>query len=215
MVGLGEGLLKEFASALGLELLSLVPKFIVAIIVIIVAFLILRFVGGAIKKLLSLANIDKLIERYLRVKLPISLNTIILAIFYIGVILAVLYALISIFFGEVYIELANSLLLYGARVISVIVLAIILFAAFSSIIEKIRVESRMKGYLFFVVMLLLTAMLIDVTALSDPVKQSLYAGLSMGIGASLAVFSVWFFFHEYLDKITAKREKKKREKQQV
>ena len=215
MVGLGEGLLKEFASALGLELLSLVPKFIVAIIVIIVAFLILRFVGGAIKKLLSLANIDKLIERYLRVKLPISLNTIILAIFYIGVILAVLYALISIFFGEVYIELANSLLLYGARVISVIVLAIILFAAFSSIIEKIRVESRMKGYLFFVVMLLLTAMLIDVTALSDPVKQSLYAGLSMGIGASLAVFSVWFFFHEYLDKLVAKRERKKREKQQV
>ena len=215
MNGFEQGLLREFASTMASELLNLLPKLIIAVVVIIVAFLVLRFVGGGIKKLLTVANIDDLIDRYLGVKLPISLNTVILAIFYLGVVLAVLYGLINLFFGEAYIELANSVMLYGARVISVVLLAIILFAAFSSVIDKIRVESRMKGYLFFIITLLLTAMLIDVTALSEPVKQSLYIGLSIGIGASLAVFSIWFFFHEYLDKLVAKRERKKREKQQA
>ncbi|MCD6236301.1 MAG: hypothetical protein J7J94_04870, partial [Thaumarchaeota archaeon] len=116
---------------------------------------------------------------------------------------------INLFLGEAYVEVANSILIYGARVISVIFLAIILFAAFSSVIERIRVESRMKGYLFFIVMLLLTAMLIDVTALSEPVKQSLYTGLAIGIGASLAIFSIWFFFHEYLDAMLKQRETRK------
>ncbi len=209
MTEFGGELFKEFASALALELLGFLPKLIVAIIVIIVAFLIMRFVGGAIRRLLSLANIDELVTRYSKIRLPISINSVILVIFYIGVLLAALYALINIFLGEAYVEIANSLLIYGARVISVVVLAIILFAASSSVIEKIRVESRMKGYLFFIVMLLLTAMLIDVTALSEPVKQSLYMGLAIGIGASLAVFSIWFFFHEYLDKMLERTEKKK------
>ena len=209
MTEFGGELFKEFASALALELLGFLPKLIVAIIVIIVAFLIMRFVGGAIRRLLSLANIDELVTRYSKIRLPISINSVILVIFYIGVLLAALYALINIFLGEAYVEIANSLLIYGARVISVVVLAIILFAASSSVIEKIRVESRMKGYLFFIVMLLLTAMLIDVTALSEPVKQSLYMGLAIGIGASLAVFSIWFFFHEYLDKMLERTERKK------
>jgi len=209
MTEFGGELFKEFASALALELLGFLPKLIVAIIVIIVAFLIMRFVGGAIRRLLSLANIDELVTHYSKIRLPISINSVILVIFYIGVLLAALYALINIFLGEAYVEIANSLLIYGARVISVVVLAIILFAASSSVIEKIRVESRMKGYLFFIVMLLLTAMLIDVTALSEPVKQSLYMGLAIGIGASLAVFSIWFFFHEYLDKMLERTERKK------
>jgi len=202
-------LFKEFASALALELLGFLPKLIVAIIVLLVAFLIMRFVGGAIRRLLSLANVDDLITQYSKIRLPISINSVILVIFYLGVLIAALYALINIFLGEAYVEIANSLLIYGARVISVVVLAIILFAAFSSVIERIRVESRMKGYLFFIVMLLLTAMLIDVTALSEPVKQSLYMGLAIGIGASLAVFSIWFFFHEYLDKMLEKPERKR------
>jgi len=209
MNGISEEALERFMSQLASEFIVLVPKLILGVVTLVVAFLVLRLVGGAVRKLLSIANIDDLTEKYLRVKAPLSINSIILAIFYAGVILAAVYGLINIFLGETYIELANSLLLYGARVISVIFLAIILFVAFSGIIEKIRVESRMRGYLFFIIMLLLTAMLIDITALSEPVKSSLYTGLAIGIGASLTVFSVWFFFHEYFERLLERPSRRK------
>lgn len=183
-----------------MELLNLLPKLVVAVIGLIIAFLVLRFGGKGIRRLLAIANLDELINRYLAVKLPFSLNSMFLAIFYLGVILALIYGLINLFLGGPYIELANSVMLYGARIISIIFLVIILFVAFSTVIDKISVESRMKGYLFFIITLLLTAMLIDITALSEPVKQSLYTGLAVGIGASLAIFSAWLFFHEYLER---------------
>jgi len=201
----GYGFLEEFFSMISKEILYLTPKLLIAILMIVMAFIILRFVGSGVRKLLSMADIDGMIKRYSGIELPISFNSIILSLLYIGVVLVLIYGFINLFLGEAYIETATSVMIYGARVISVIVLAILLFTAFSAVIEKIRVESRMKGYLFFIVMLLLTAMLIDITALSEPVKQSLYIGLAIGIGASLAVFSVWFFFHEYFDKMLERK----------
>jgi len=203
----GGGILEELASRLLMDLLGFVPKLMLAVIVILLAFLVMRFIGGALRKLLGLAKIDELIAQYLRIRLPISVNSIIMAIFYVGALIAAVYGLITIFLGEAYVETANSILIYGARLISVVLLTVALFAAFSSMIERIHVESRMKGYLFFVVMLLLTAILIDLTALSEPVKQALYTGLAIGIGASLTVFSIWFFFHEYLEKVAERPER--------
>ena len=201
----GYGFLEEFFSMISREILYLMPKLLIAILMIVTAFIILRFVGSGVRKLLSMADVDGMIKRYSGIELPISFNSIILSLLYIGVALALIYGFINLFLGEAYIETATSVMIYGARVISVIVLAILLFTASSAVIEKIKVESRMKGYLFFIVMLLLTAMLIDITALSEPVKHSLYTGLAIGIGASLAVFSVWFFFHEYFDKMLEKK----------
>jgi hypothetical protein len=150
------------------------------------------------------------VEKSLGVKLSISFNSTVLWIFYTGVLLASLYGLIHIFLGPEYLSLANSALIYGARVISVIVLALILFTAFSALIEKIRIESRLKGYLLFVAMLLITTMLIDVTALSEPVKEALYMGLAIGIGASLMIFSIWFFFNEYLERLVERPGRRRR-----
>ncbi len=209
---MSEEALRRFASELMADLIGLLPKLILALIVVIAAFLILKLIGGAIRRLLRVANVDELLDKQLGIRLPLSVNSVILAIFYIGVIIAAVYAMINIFFGEAYIELANSLLIYGARIISVIFLAIILFAASSGIIERIRVESRLKGYLLFIMMLLLTAMLIDITALSEPVKHALYTGLAIGIGASLAVFSAWFFFGELWERILEEKKGASRKK---
>ncbi len=209
MNSLGDEMLKEFLSQLASELITLIPKLILAIIVMIIAFLVVKFMGNVIKKLLALANLDEAIVRHLGIRFPISLNSLILWIFYIGVFLATIYGLMHIFLGPPYLELANSVLIYGARVISVIVLALLLFTAFSAIIEKIKVESRLKGYLLFVMILLITAMLIDITALSEPVKQALYTGLAAGIGASLIIFSIWFFFGDFVEKFLEKPSRRK------
>ena len=44
--------------------------------------------------------------------------------------------------------------------------------------------------MLFIVMLLVTAMLVDITALSDPVKSALIMGISIGVGISLGVFAI-------------------------
>ena len=209
MIGVEEPILGEFLKVMFGEIADLVPKLIMGIIVIVVAFVILRILSLVVRKVLSFADVDGMIRKYTGIELPISFNGIVMALLYIGISLAVIYGLINIFLGKEYIELANSLIIYGARIISVVIITLLLFTAFSAIIERIKVESRLKGYLFFVMMLLLTAMLIDVTALSDPVKHALYTGLAIGIGASLSVFAVWFFFHEYFDKFLEARKRRK------
>jgi len=151
-----EEALEKFASELARELIELIPKLILAIIVIVAAFAILKLVGGFIRKLLKLANVDELLEKTTGARLPVTLSSIILAVFYIGI-----------------------------------------------------VESRLRGYLIFIMMLLLTAMLIDVTALSEPVKHALYTGLAIGIGASLAIFSAWFFFGEFWERALEERRAKR------
>jgi hypothetical protein len=42
---------------------------------------------------------------------------------------------------------------------------------------------------------------VDVTALSDPIKNALTSGLAIGVGISIGVFAIWFFFHDYLDEM--------------
>jgi len=203
-------LIQEFLKTLVSEIINLGPKLLAGVIIIVAAFIALRILGMIVKKVLSFADVDGMIKRYTGIELPIPFNGIVMGLLYLGIGLAAIYGLISVFLGEQYLELASSLTMYGARIISVVVIALLLFTAFSAIIERIRVESRLKGYLFFVIMLLLTAMLIDVTALSEPVKHALYAGLSIGIGASLAVFAVWFFFHEYFEKLLETKSKRKK-----
>lgn len=193
--------LEALTSKILVELINVLPKLMLAIIGVIVAFLVLRFGGRGIKRLLVIANLDDLINRYLGIRLPVSLNSIIMAIFYFGVILVMIYGLINLFLGEAYIELASSVILYGVRVASVVILGVVLFAIFSRMVDKLIAENRTRGFLFFLITLLLTAMLIDVTALSEPAKQALYAGLSMGIGAAFTIFLIWFFFHDYLEKM--------------
>ena len=202
-----EDILGEFIGVLARELIDLIPKLIIAVLIIVAGFLVLRILGSLVRKMLEFADMDGLIKKYAGIELPIPFNSIVMGLLYLGVALAIVFGLINVFLGEQFIELANSIIIYGARIISVVLITLILFTAFSAVIERIRIESRLKGYLLFIVMLLLTAMLIDITALSEPVKQSLYIGLSVGIGASLAVFAVWFFCHEYFDKLLERKRK--------
>ncbi len=202
-----EDIFQEFIGVITRELVDLIPKLIIAVLIIVAGFLVLRILGSLVRKMLEFADMDGMIKKYAGIELPIPFNSIVMGLLYLGVALAIVFGLINVFLGEQFIELANSIVIYGARIISVVLITLILFTAFSAVIERIRIESRLKGYLLFIVMLLLTAMLIDITALSEPVKQSLYIGLSVGIGASLAVFAVWFFFHEYFDKLLERKRK--------
>ncbi len=58
----------------------------------------------------------------------------------------------------------------------------------------------MRGYVVFLLLILITIMAIDLTALSPSTRHALESGLSVGLGIAVGVFAVWFFFHDYLDK---------------
>ena len=98
-------------------------------------------------------------------------------------------------------QFAGHALEYGARIFSVIAVTIITLVMFNAIVGKVRVETRMRGYFLFILAILLTVMVIDLTALSTTAKTALEQGLSMGIGMAVGIFAIWFFFHEYLDKL--------------
>ncbi|MEN2975058.1 MAG: hypothetical protein ABDH32_05715 [Candidatus Caldarchaeales archaeon] len=202
-------IVEEFIKVISMEITNLMPKIITALLIIFVSYISLRFLGYLMKRILGFADIDKFVRRYWGGELPLSFNKMVIVLVYIAVILAAIYGVVSTFITREYMEMVSSMILYGTRMISIIVISLILFTVFTLVIDKIMGESRLKGYLLFIITLLLTSMMIDVTTLSESVKESLYNGLSIGIGASLAVFAIWFFFHEYLERRLT-QEKKKR-----
>jgi len=210
LVGAQIRVIEEFLLSISREIVLMIPKIILATLIIVVTYLSLRILGYVMKKLLGFADIDSLVRKYWGEEPPFSFNKLIVFLVYIAVLLASIYGIITLFVTPEYMQAASSMIIYGTRILSVIVVALIFFTIFTLVIEKVRVESRLRGYIFFIITLLLTSMIIDVTTLSESVKESLYAGLSIGIGASLAVFAVWFFFHEYLERyFTPQKEKKK------
>jgi len=61
------------------------------------------------------------------------------------------------------VELASSLLAYGSRVLSVIILTVIFSVIFASFVERVKTEEAYKTYIFFIIILLVIALLIDVS----------------------------------------------------
>ena len=69
------------------------------------------------------------------------------------------------------------------------------------LVNRMVIETRMRGYIVLILLILLTVMVIDLTSLSPSIKDSLARGMSTGLGIAIGVFAIWFFFHEYLDKL--------------
>ncbi|MEM3673233.1 MAG: hypothetical protein QW468_03260, partial [Candidatus Bathyarchaeia archaeon] len=182
------------------ETIRLLPKIFIALIIIILTFLVIKLLNFSFRKLLKLAKLDAMFKQLSGFTLPFSVDSLIIFLADLGVALIALYGLVNLFWGAQYLQLMNEGVYYGARVVSVVAIALVIFAIFNAIIGRIKVESRLRSYAMLIVLLLITAMLIDITALSDPVKSALTLGLSIGVGIAIGVFAIWFFFHEHLDR---------------
>jgi hypothetical protein len=193
-------LLAEIFNQIATETVRLIPKLFIALIIIALTFLVIKALNFTFRKLLRFAKLDTTFKQLSGYTPPFSFDTVIVFLADLGVALIALYALVQLFLGVQYLQLMNEGLYYAARVVSIAVIAIVVLAVFNALIGRIKVESRLRSYTLFIVLLLVTAMLIDITALSDPVKNALITGLSVGVGISVGVFAIWFFFHEYLDR---------------
>ncbi|MEM4520301.1 MAG: hypothetical protein QXF23_01085 [Candidatus Bathyarchaeia archaeon] len=189
----------EVLAQIALEVTLLLPKILITLVVFIIAFLIIRMLNAFLGKLLKIAKVDDAFVRFSGFSLPFSLEKFIVFLANIGIILIAFYATINLFLEPRYIQLINDGIYYGARIISIIIITLVIFAVFNAVTIRTKVDPRIRTYPLVIIMLLVTAMLIDITALSSEIKGALAAGLSIGVGVAIGAFALWFFFHEYLD----------------
>jgi hypothetical protein len=200
---------------LAMDIIALLPKLILTILILVIATIVIKLLNGILSKILDLVNLDEMIRKLTDIKLPFSLKNLIITLIDIGIILIVFFGLANLFLGPQHMEITKKVFEYGARIISIVVITIFIFVMFTVLIERINIKNRMRGYVIFILLILITMMLIDLTALSESTKNALVNGLSIGLGIAVGIYAFWFFFHDYLDKLVGFREpprKKQRRK---
>jgi len=211
----GENLLEllvQIFREMATDIIGLLPKILIALIVFALTLLVIKVLNFSLRKLLKLAKLNLMFEQLSGFSLPFSIDNLIVFFADLGIILIFLYSMVHLFLGPQYLNLMTEGVQYGARIVSIVAIALILFAIFNIVISRVKVETRLRSYALFIVLLLITAMLIDVTALSDPIKNALTTGLSIGVGISIGVFAIWFFFHDYLEEILKAKRASTKEK---
>jgi hypothetical protein len=177
---------------------ALIPKIVVSVILVCLFFVLGYIVNRTLSKIFDVVKIDELFKPLAK-HINLSFSSLILAIVNVGIALTALYTISSVAFPEG-IKYVNTALDYFGRVLSVIFLIAIVFVAVSRISEKVAVEGKMKGFMTLMTLFIVLVLLIDVTNLTPEIKSALAWGLSIGVGISMGVFTVWFFFHDILSK---------------
>lgn len=206
-------ILRQAFSQIAAETVQLLPKVFLALIIIAVIFLAAKVLNYGFRQVFKLTKLDVWFKRLTGFGLPFTIDGLILFLADLGLALTAIYAIAHLFLDPQYLAVMNEGLYYGARIISIVIVSIVLIAIFNLIINRVRVETRLRSYAMLIVLLLVTAMLIDLTALSEHVKQALTTGLSLGVGISIGIFAFWFFFHEYFDQFLKNKLSKPKENQ--
>jgi len=161
-----------------------------AAILILVSVLVIKVVS----KLLRLSKIDEMLAPLFRkYNIPFTLSSLINSLLILGLSLIVLYSSVVAGFPNYrayMIQIVNII----ARLASVFYMIILVYAAINYVMDKLRMERGLGGYMALVLFNIVLILLVDITALSPVVKQALSWGLSLGLGLSVAVFTAWYFF---------------------
>lgn len=182
------------------DIVTLLPKIILAVLVLAVAFLAIKVLNAVLGRLLKVVAFDELFKKLAQTELPFSISSLIIALMDVGILMIALLGIGNVFLEPQQTAFLGEVFAYGVRVVSVIAAVVFTFVIFSVLIGRVHIESRMRGYVIFILLILITVMIVDLTALSDATKQALVEGLSIGLGIAVGIFAVWFFFHDYLDK---------------
>ncbi|MEM3521785.1 MAG: hypothetical protein QXD78_01895, partial [Candidatus Bathyarchaeia archaeon] len=176
------------------DIASLFPKIFLATITFTIMIIIIKLINKFFKAILKFTDLDEIFKKFLKFQLPFSLNRLIILLIDAGIVLIALFGIAGFILSPQQIELMKEILNYVARVASVIFVTILAFIMFNILIERMSIESRMRGYVIFILLILVTMMIVDLTAFSMATKEALVNGLSIGLGIAIGVFAIWFFF---------------------
>jgi len=200
--------LKEALQEIAYDIIAFLPKIILALIVLIITFLIIRFVNGLFSRILKLVDLDGMLKKIGKIELPFSLNSLVILLIDVGIVLIALFGLANYFLEPQQLLIVKEAFQYSSRILGDLFIIIIIFFLFNILIGKVTVQTRMRGYIMFILLILITMMIFDLASLSPLTQQELQKGLSLGLGITIGVFAIWFFFHDYLDKLVSQKKSK-------
>ncbi|MCD6409428.1 MAG: hypothetical protein J7L98_03685 [Candidatus Verstraetearchaeota archaeon] len=188
------------------EVAELVPKILISVIVAALFIVAAVLVTKVVRKILDTIKLDEIAGSMLS-RWGLSISWIIVTLLNIGIALLALYTIVMIISPGLS-EIVATAVNYISRIASVIFLMIFTFTVINAIVEKLKVESTIRGFLLLFAFFIALALIIDVTSLSTEVKSALTWGISLGIGLSMGVFAAWYFFGEQIAERLREREKR-------
>ncbi|PNV78057.1 MAG: hypothetical protein C0200_03025 [Thermoproteota archaeon] len=182
------------------ELIQLFPKIALSILLIMLFLLIIKGVNRLIRWLLKVSDVEGFLGRYSASFLMTPITQVFIVLSDLGLIMLLSAILLSVFLpagSEAY----NLYVSYLGRIGSVAFLAIIFVFGISSVMSLVKLEDKVKGMIMLISLLMIFAVLIDLTNLGGEIKAGLVWGISLGVGITIGVFSIWFFFKESIDSL--------------
>ena len=177
------------------EIAYLLPKIVISIIIIVIFFVIALVLTRIVKKILNIVKLEEIVKKYIKYTIPI--DTLIIALINLGIFFIAIYTIVLVTYPEamIYISLISN---YLGRVASVAFLIIFVFIVINTIIDKLRMEKGLRGFMMILTFLITMILIVDITSLTPEVKSALTWGLSLGIGLSIGIFTLWYFFSDIL-----------------
>ena len=179
------------------EVAYLMPKIAISIVIALIFFVIALVITKIVKRILNLIKVEDVVKPYVRYAIPI--NTVILILINLGIALIAAHTIALIVYPEA-VDFIMTVSGYLGKVASVAFLIVFVFLVIDAVVERIKIERGLRGFMMLLTFLITTILIIDVTALSPEVKAALTWGLSLGIGLSIGIFTVWYFFSDLLKK---------------
>lgn len=183
------------------DFINYLPSIAVGVGIILVYVIIVLILNSLLRKLFSVARIDDLLKP-VHSQVGIRVSSLLIGLIDAGVFLLAIYTVIVVF-APGYVGTANEILNYIGRVVSVVVVLLITFIFINVIIGYVRVEAKLRGFMFLTLLFITLVVVIDITNLSQEIKNAVAWGISVGLAALISVFSLWFFLHEYIESRTS------------
>ena len=189
----------EILSTILAEVTAVAPRIFFALLALAALAAVGKLVHALLSRALEFAKVDEGLARLMGAP-PISPSRAIIAAADLGIVAIGVLLVLNILVPEEFRSTLLEGLVTVGRIVSVLVIALVVLAVFYFLVERVRVEAKLRSYLLFISFLILTMLLVDVSALSPEVKAALVSGLAQGVGLSIAVFAVWFFFGDQIGK---------------
>ena len=180
------------------ELIEYLPSIFLALTLIAIYIAIALIINNILRKVFKLLRVDELI-RPLTKQLYLSLTNLVILLVDLGLALLAIYSIILILLPS-YIEYASLFLNYVGRIASIVFVIIIAFISLNVIVGYIRLETKLRGFMFLILLFVTLILIIDITTLSAEVRTALAWGIGIGISLMIAIFSIWYFFHDIIER---------------
>jgi len=180
-----------------------IPKILISILIIVISLIVIKYINKLITFVMEKTKFEDYVKKHLGSSIPITKLFIIIAD--IGIILVAIAGILNIVAPDL-IPVYRQGLEYFSRLVSVILLSLVSVIGLNAIISLIKIEEKIRSFIVLIVLLLIFAFLVDLTALSNTVKAAIVNGISIGIGIAIGAFAIWFLFGEYIERLVKKRE---------